>query len=421
MRARLTRASSASIEVEVSTSGDARTLWYRSPDPVWRRPPDTQDFIAVALAQTAAAAGSDLCVEGPVRSSQLQRLDELLRIWSLWRPDVYRHVELRAEEEVADDADTVAHDRSGAVMGFSGGVDAGFALAAHSTGALGRGSRRIDLGVLVVGWDLGHDDEDGQTRAITSVRHKLGAYGADTAVVATNWQQEFCPDWFLSFNAGLLAVLHTFSATHDAAVHATDQTYRQELGMRPYGSHMMINHLLGNPTFPVLSTGGTHSRLERVEFLAAHPVLLGELRVCYQQDAAGTNCGRCEKCVRTQLEMRTAGIAGDLVARAFPTPMTPGDLEAATVTNATVLRHFEDILQRLDAEDSSDPYRALVRRWVRRERLAEARRRGLPAARVADLEAQVAELRTQIDELRSSRSWRLTQPLRSVPDRLRAQ
>ncbi len=384
MRARLAQASESRISVAVEgPRGTGGTLDLVSPDPVWGTLPPNHDFVAVSLVQYAASEGCDLHVEGPVTSAQLERLDELQTIWSVWRPDEFQRISLSAEEEVPlpDPG-----DRGGAVMGFSGGVDAGFALAAHASGTLGRMSRTVDLGVLVVGWDLKHGDQQALDRARASARRALDEYGVRLAVVSTNWQQEFCNAWFMSFNSGLMSILHTFSASCSAAIHATDHSYRLELRMPPYGSNMAVNHLLGNPWFPVVSTGGTHRRVERVEFLRDHPVLLEELRVCYQADAGGTNCGHCEKCVRTQLELRAVGLSAQ-ASGAFPSPMTVADLRNATVGNPTVLMHFEDILERLDTDDE---LRRPVARWVREHRPAKNPRLQELEARVATLQERAA-------------------------------
>ncbi len=404
LRARLGEASEDRVTVVVEGADGSGTLEYSSPDPVWTAAPPNLDFAAIALVQRAAAQGCDLRLEGQVTKEQLERLDEYQLIWSVWRPDLFRPIRIEAEEEV----DPVSRPRHGAVMGFSGGVDAGFALAAHKSGIMGRLNREVDLGVLVVGFDLKHGDDSALERARNSARRQLDAYGVDLAVVRTNWQQEFCSAWFMSFNAGISAILHTFSTNHSAAIHANDHSYRLELRMPPYGSNMAINHLLGNPSFPVISTGGTHRRIERVAFLGDHPALLEGLRVCYQPDAGGANCGHCEKCVRTQLELRAVGQPTD---QAFPSPLTVDDVRNATINNPTVLMHFEDILERLDPDDELPP---VVEDWVADQRLARTPRVRELTGRVQELERQLREARQALDELKSSRSWKVTRPLRAV-------
>lgn len=407
--ARLAAARPEAIEVAVTgPDGTVTHLRYTGVGEVWTEPPPTMDFAAVALAQYAAAAGQDLRIDGPVHADLLTNLDEYLRIWSVWRPDKFSYQQVTATQEVPAapmPPPPIAQDVRGAVMGFSGGVDASFALAAHHDGLMGRLNRRIDHGVLVLGWDIRHGDTVGAERAAASVRRSLGAYGARASVVSTNWQQDFCPAWFMMFNAGLMSVLHTMSATHTAAVHGTERDYAQESRQGPYGSNIAINHLLGRSGFPVISTGGTHSRLDRVAYLAKHPELLRRLRVCYQAGTSGSNCGRCEKCIRTQLELRAAGVEG---AVAFDHVAEPKDLERTHVRSPKLLLYSEEVVDRLDLDD---PWRAALADWVRRQRAAfrpNAARNG----RLGELEASLAAAQRELAEIKASTSWRLTAPLR---------
>lgn len=417
MRARLQEANHQRVAVEVEWPQGRRVLEYTARQPVWQAPPPGLDFAAVALVQFAASEGCDLHLEGRVTSDLLVSLDEYVMVWSVWRPDLFCRIELSADEEVAVE---LRPARRGAVMGFSGGVDAGFALAAHSTGRLGRLSRDIDLGVLVVGWDLRHGDEEALRLAEAKAKRALDAYGVGLAVVSTNWKDDFCNAWFMGFNAGLTAILHTFSGTHSAAIHATDRDYLDELGVLPYGSHMVINHLLGHPGFPVVSTGGTHNRTERVAFLADHPALLEDLRVCYQPHAGGGNCGHCEKCVRTQLEMRATGIPTDHV---FPSPFTLDDIRSMRVRRWPLLVYFDNILERLSPDDEAYP---VLRRWLREQKQQRTPQVRRLRDRVARLEQELVATRAEADAardevaaLRGSTSWRLTTPLRRAADAAR--
>ncbi len=404
IRARLLNADEQRIEVGVrEPEGHERTMWFASAAPVWEAPPPTLDFAAVALAHYAAFRGYDLHLEGPATAAQLDHLDEFLGIWAIWRPDAYRRVAVSAEEERA--VRPLEEIPSRSAMAYSGGVDAGFALAFHHDGGMSRVNRQIELGVLGVRSDRMHDHAAVAVAQATAER-VLSEYGVRLAVITNNWREGFCDKWFMSFNTGYMALLHTFAATHGAGIHATDHNYRLEMRLPPYGSHTSINHLLGSPSFPIISTGGTHKRIERVEYLASHPTIANALRVCYQEDAGGTNCGHCEKCVRTQLEMRAVGMS-QAVDAAFPSKFELDDLRTARANNATVVMHFEDILERLDPED---PARPEVEKWLRDKRPITPKegrrlRRRLRATR-RELEAAKAQLAQRPPEGLVRKGWR---------------
>jgi hypothetical protein len=417
MRARLEAAGERRVAVEVEGPRGRQVLAFTGDQPVWSAAPPNLDFAAVALVQYAASLHCDLLLEGSVTRDLLDNLDEYLAIWQSWRPDLFSHVTLTAEQEL-----NVARPdgRRGAVMGFSGGVDAAFALAAHHTGVLGRQSRQVELGVLVVDRSLREGGPEAVELVSSSARRALATYGADLAVVRSNWQQDFCNAWFMAFNTGYMALLHTFASTHSAAIHATDRSYVDELKVPPYGSMMPINHLLGHPGFPVVSTGGTHNRAERVAFLKDHPALLAGLRVCYQRNAAGRNCGHCEKCVRTQLELRAAGVDASPM---FPSAFTLEDVRGMTVKRVAVLVHFNRILERLDVDDEVVP---VLRDWLRARTEALDPEAHQLRQRVTRLEQRLAhawaeaqEAQEEVADLRSSTSWRVTKPLRDASAVLR--
>jgi hypothetical protein len=415
--AALAHADERRLAVRVRSDEGTQLLEYVGQGPTWQRPPATWDFIAVALSHHAAAAGRDLIVDGPVSVSQLDRLAEFVSIWAGWLPQVFRPVRISAAQEVHDPA---AGPRRGAVMGFSGGVDASFALAAHHDGLLDRRSRDISTGVLVVGWDLRHHDDSARTVAQRAATESLSAYEVGTRVVATNWQQQFCPDWFTGYNVGLAALLQTFSADHDAAVLAADHAYLDEFATGPIGMHMSVNHLLAPVHFPIVTTGGTHRRVDRLAYLAHHPVLLANLRVCYQRDASGGNCGRCEKCVRTQLEMRVCGIDP---TDHFACLMHPDDVQTLRISRTSQLIYLDHVAAALPDDD---PSRVRLHALLRRERLRLARRAGNPlVSLVDDGRLQLAAARAEADAasaeleaMRASRTWRATEPVRALRSRI---
>jgi hypothetical protein len=304
--ARVTHADERRITVRVRDGDDVRLLEFVGQGPTWQRPPPTHDFAALALAGYAAGTARDLVVDGPVSRPLLEQLATLLEQSRATRPGVPA-VAITATAEVAEPPPA---PRRGAVLGFDGGVDASFALAAHHDGLPGTTARTISTGVLVVGWTLLPRDEQACTMVQQHVTEALCAYDAGTRVVATNWRPHFCPAGDPGA-LGLLALLATFSGDHDAAV-LTRATPRP----------------LGTPGFPVLAPGPQYPRLERLRYLSRHPTLLRHLRVCTNP---GTNCGRCESCVRTQVQMRACGI-DPLVC--FPRPMRPHDLQGLRLSPA---------------------------------------------------------------------------------------
>jgi bacterioferritin-associated ferredoxin len=71
---------------------------------------------------------------------------------------------------------------------------------------------------------------------------------------------------------------------------------------------VITDPLLSSLSFAIVHDGAEQHRVGKARALAAWPEALRNLRVCWAGRSADTNCGRCEKCVRTILEFRAAGV-----------------------------------------------------------------------------------------------------------------
>lgn len=375
-----------------------KDLYFKADRPIWTKHPELMDFAAVALAQYAAHRRMDLHIKGSVTRSQLDNIAEFLNIWSIWKSDCFQRVTITCDNEVNDPP-----RRDGpSVLAFSSGVDSSYSLLAHNTGTLGRLAFPVGLGVLIYGWDIRHGDAKGLEIARTKAEAALQTFGSECVVVETNWQQEFCPVWFLGFNAGVACVLQTLRDDYSCAVFSNGLSYLEELSTGPFGSHIAANYLLGSTSFPFLTCGGLVTRLERIEAIAKHPVLMSNLRVCYQEGANGTNCCHCEKCTRTQLEFIATGVDP---SASFAEICTEADVDRLEAASVGVLAMLEELLQKFPTDH---PLRPPLINTVER-----ARQRWKPTPD----DGELAVAREQIEWLYNSTSWRVTAPMRWLKTR----
>ena len=93
--------------------------------------------------------GRPLRIHGNLSASSLNNLNEFQRAWSMWRPNLYRRIEL------IPDAVVVERPRSTKTMqAFSGGIDASFTLVSHKYLYKDRGGFDVSAGLLVHGFDV---------------------------------------------------------------------------------------------------------------------------------------------------------------------------------------------------------------------------------------------------------------------------
>jgi hypothetical protein len=139
----------------------------------------------------------------------------------------------------------------------------------------------------------------------------------------------------------------------------------------PMGSHPSVDGLFSSQRVTVIHDGGRFSRLEKVRDLASWPTAIAALRVCPTRLEDEANCGRCEKCLRTRLELLAAGIDE---TSAFGASLTPIELwdEAVPVPTGHRAIMYEDLLPPLRARGLSAICRVLEEKIAAyRERIGE--------------------------------------------------
>jgi hypothetical protein len=129
----------------------------------------------------------------------------------------------------------------------------------------------------------------------------------------------------------------------------------------PWGSHPAIDGLFSSQRITVIHDGSRFSRLQKVIDLASWPIALAALRVCPANAGSRPNCGECEKCLRTRLELLAAGIAE---TEAFGPSITPKDIADTDVLGTVGDRviFYEDLLEPLRARGHHELCRALERK-----------------------------------------------------------
>jgi hypothetical protein len=138
----------------------------------------------------------------------------------------------------------------------------------------------------------------------------------------------------------------------------------------PMGSHPSVDHLLSSQSIQVIHDGSRFTRLEKVRELANWPTGLAALRVCPESPGGKINCGRCEKCLRTRLELLAVGVEETAALGPSLTPIELWD-EAVPTPRGHRAIMYEDLLPALRARGLDALCRSLESRIdVYRERAA---------------------------------------------------
>ncbi|HEY1260270.1 MAG TPA: hypothetical protein VGF34_13565 [Stellaceae bacterium] len=76
----------------------------------------------------------------------------------------------------------------------------------------------------------------------------------------------------------------------------------------PWGSHPMLDPMFSSQRLRIIHEGSRFSRLDKVRELSRWGTALASLRVCSENVGNRANCGGCEKCLRTRLELLAADV-----------------------------------------------------------------------------------------------------------------
>jgi hypothetical protein len=274
---------------------------FRIEGPVLPPPLETSDFAAIAAIFTAMRLRRPLHVAGKVSRTLLANLEEFQAAWHAWLPGQYVPVPLSADEEIAIQRTSLGRS----VVAFSGGVDSAYAMLLHARTLAGRRTVPPAAGVLIHGLDIPLEEKAGFANAENAARSMLESISVPLATVRTNWRARLCHNWRMEHMAGIAAALNQFQGVADSAIVGSDEGY-DKIDI-PWGSNYVTNPLLGGAGMTLRTEGGDCTRSDRVAFIAANSSMAGKLRVCWEHTTGG-NCGKCEKCISTQLNFRAVGL-----------------------------------------------------------------------------------------------------------------
>ncbi|MEX0654179.1 MAG: hypothetical protein WD534_03740 [Phycisphaeraceae bacterium] len=348
----------------------SQRLWYRVPEQFSPHLGASAEAFTVASISHATRLGAALHVHGQVSPTLLRNLEEFATVWHCWRPAEWSEVELTADQE--QEPAPAADDH--AIACFSGGADACATVFRHTRGDIGRQRRNLRAGLMIQGFDIPVGDDAAFTEARRNGKCILDSVGVETMWVATNWRAiEQCAGlkWNDVFAVAALSCLSLFGASFRYGLLASpDRSY----AVRPAGSTPLTDPMLGRDGFRIVHDGGALSRTAKLGLIAHWPEAMQHLRVCWEGPDRGGNCGACEKCVRTILNLRTVGVS---CPPCFP--REPGEAEILRIPIRTPGQLYElqsilDEVRRRGLERERWAL-ALARRVARAERTSTPVRR----------------------------------------------
>lgn len=282
-------------------------------------------------------------------------LETVMRIMHHWTSGQFKPLNIDAP--LAPEALHENKHRHAAIF-LSGGMDSLSALKRIKDGyALTHPAYPRDA-LLVHGFDIGGVIERGAKyhvfeRARAAMLPVAADAGLNLIPVYTNIRH-LCDDrdlWLNQFfGAVLAAAVHAFSRRINLAWLASSYDIPH---LHPCGSHPLLDPEYGSADLQIRHRDVGLSRMEKLKIAAGWEVAFQNFRVCLANVPDKLNCGRCEKCVRTMLELEALGLLHK--TRAFEDDaVDPAWLDAFSITIRVREPFYEELVEPLRSRGRGD-------------------------------------------------------------------
>jgi hypothetical protein len=316
-------------DIRICDEGDCAVLssQVRSEEPrlnggeLWiRYPREYRECLSVSadpwialLLWPAMRLGHRLVVDAEGSSKLMEAVATLMSIMHCW-DERYRPIEVQTQGSLTSgDAGTAV------ATFFSGGVDSFYTVLKHSSSVVPAGERLTHL-ISVHGLDVRLDDRTLWTRVRGRLSDAATHLGCSWVECATNLRtivsDEMVP-WQMHYGAVLAGVAMGLPGLWRKVLIPADQTYAD---MFPSGSHPLVDPLWSTESLRVVNDGAEATRIQKIQWqIAKSDAALRHLRVCWENRNGDYNCCECEKCIRTMISLKIAGVLDR--CESFPRPL----------------------------------------------------------------------------------------------------
>lgn len=340
----------------------AHPFYFRSSHEMGR---GADAFLPVGLLP-AMKVGIPLRLPGEVSPRLLGSCSLIQDLLHVWEEDFHR---TRVEAEPRSEPGAPG---SGVACFFSGGVDSFYSVLRHLD--------EVTHLVLVHGFDIAVERSplrDAASRMASEVAQALGKTLVEVETNVRTFTDRYA-NWLL-FHGPVLATVALFhQRSFRKVIIPATHTYAH---LYPMGTHPLLDPLWSTEVTEFVHDGAESNRVEKVGFIATSNVAMKWLRVCAWNPNSEYNCGRCEKCLRTMINLRL----NDALDRCRT---LPSELDRRRVSTMLVGDHPSEkahVQENLSAirRQGGDPglERALERALPgrRRRKALEAVKRRMPA------------------------------------------
>ena len=239
--------------------------------------------------------GRNLRIEGPLNRQFSDSLETILDVYCSWEPSFSR-------AEVVGVTAQTATPRPGRGVGvfFTGGLDSFYTLLKHRD--------EITHIIFVHGIDV-NLKEPALRSEISRMLQRVGAHFSVKVIeIEANLRdyfESFDLHWGkLSHGPAFAATAYLLSPLFHRVYMPSSYTYAE---LTPWGSHCLLDPLWSSDNMEFIHDGCEATRIQKAALVGTSDIALNSLRVCFHSVHNAYNCGECEKCLRTMVNLYAVG------------------------------------------------------------------------------------------------------------------
>jgi hypothetical protein len=244
-----------------------------------------------ALLPIAMSLGQDLFINGGLDARSLENSAKAQLVLKRWFPKL-KNVEVHSE---FIQASGTAINETGCF--FTGGVDSFYS----SLILQNRPSKLI----FVNGFDIPLSNDELTAKTVEKLQAAAHEMGKELVVLSTNIREyaDKYVSWGEQYHGAALASIGLSLKFREISVASSFSTK----DLHPWGSHPALDHLWSSNFTSIRHDSVSVPRIEKVRFIAQSSTAMKYLRVCWENPNNSYNCGRCEKCLRTMINLQSVG------------------------------------------------------------------------------------------------------------------
>ena len=254
---------------------------------------------AAALLLASMKQGEDLIIRGSISKKLYDGMQTIMTEVTGWDIGL-KPIEVKPDSLTSDQFKPVK-----TATFFSGGVDSFYTYLKHKADTTK--ANRVDSLILVNGFDVDPRNQALWRLTLENITAIAETEKVELVVVKTNIHALLEPILAWDYtHGGCMAAVGLFLRNQFRQIYIpSTHSVAEQI---PWGSNLALDKHWSTETTAFRHDGSETTRLGKVTSqISKSPVALKYLRVCYMNTSGTYNCGRCDKCLRTMVNLYIAG------------------------------------------------------------------------------------------------------------------